>query len=38
MKVEQMIHHNAQTTTVLLSLLNQEEYKKVDGLESAKEI
>jgi hypothetical protein len=37
-EVEQIIHHNAQVTMVVLSSLNQEEYDKVNGLESAKDI
>jgi hypothetical protein len=35
---EQEIHHNAQSTMLLLSSLYKEEYNKVDGLESTKEI
>lgn len=37
-EVEQMIHCNTHASIVLRSSINQEEYDKVDGLESAKEI
>ena len=35
---EQLIHRNAQATSVLLSALSPEEFNKVDGLEEAKQI
>jgi hypothetical protein len=34
----QVRHFNSQTTTILLASLCREEYNKVQGLESAKEI
>jgi hypothetical protein len=34
----QIIHHNSQATKVLLASLCREEYNKVNGLQSAKEI
>jgi hypothetical protein len=37
-EVEEITHHNSQTTTVLLASLYREEYNKVNGLEKAKEI
>lgn len=37
-KVEQIIHHNAQASIVLLSSLKQEEYDKIDELVSTKKI
>jgi hypothetical protein len=37
-KVEQTIHHNTQAVVLLLSSFNQEEYDKVDGLKSTKQI
>jgi hypothetical protein len=36
--VQEMIHKNAQATTVLLASLCKEEYNKVSGLDNAKEI
>jgi hypothetical protein len=36
--VEELIHINAQATTVLLASLCREEYNKVNGLENSKEI
>jgi hypothetical protein len=38
LEAEQIIHHNSQATTILLAYLCREEYNKVNGLESAKEI
>jgi hypothetical protein len=37
-KVEQIQHFNSQATTILLASLSREEYNKVRGLKSAKEI
>lgn len=37
-EAEQLIHRNAQAAIVLLSYLCMEEYKNVNGLESAKDI
>jgi hypothetical protein len=37
-EVEQIQHFNSQATTILLASLSQEEYNKVQGLKSAKEI
>jgi hypothetical protein len=37
-EVEQIQHFNSQTTTILLASLSREEYNKVQGLKSAKEI
>jgi hypothetical protein len=37
-EVEQIQHFNSQATTILLASLNREEYNKVQGLKSAKEI
>jgi hypothetical protein len=37
-KVEQIQHINSQATTILLASLSREEYNKVQGLKSAKEI
>jgi hypothetical protein len=37
-EVEQIQHFNSQATTVLLASLSREEYNKVQGLKSAKEI
>jgi hypothetical protein len=37
-EVEQIRHFNSQATTILLASLSQEEYNKVQGLKSAKEI
>jgi hypothetical protein len=37
-KVAQIRHFNSQATTILLASLSQEEYNKVQGLKSAKEI
>jgi hypothetical protein len=37
-EVEELIHINAQSTTVLLASLHREEYTKVNNLENAKEI
>jgi hypothetical protein len=34
----QEIHHNAQATLVLLSLLEKDEFDRVNGLEKAKDI
>jgi hypothetical protein len=34
----QKIHHNAQATSVLLSLLEKDEFDRVNGLEKAKDI
>jgi hypothetical protein len=36
--VEELIHINAQATTVLLASLCREEYNKVNALENSKEI
>jgi hypothetical protein len=36
--VAQIEHFNSQATTILLTSLSQEEYNKVQGLKSAKEI
>jgi hypothetical protein len=36
--VAQIMHFNSQATTILLTSLSQEEYNKVQGLKSAKEI
>jgi hypothetical protein len=36
--MQQLFHHNAQAATILLSSLSREEFDKVDGLQSAKEI
>jgi hypothetical protein len=36
--IQEMIHRNAQATTMLLSSLCREEYNKVSGLDNAKEI
>jgi hypothetical protein len=33
-KVEQIVHHNSQATTILLASLCREEYDKVNDLES----
>jgi hypothetical protein len=37
-EVEQIQHFNSQATTILLVSLSREEYNKVQGLKSAKEI
>jgi hypothetical protein len=37
-EVAQIVHFNSQTTTILLTSLSREEYNKVQGLKSAKEI
>ena len=37
-EVAQIRHFNSQATTILLASLSQEEYNKVQGLKSAKEI
>jgi hypothetical protein len=37
-KVAQIWHFNSQATTILLASLSQDEYNKVQGLKSAKEI
>jgi hypothetical protein len=37
-KVAQIMHFNSQATTILLTSLSREEYNKVQGLKSAKEI
>jgi hypothetical protein len=37
-EVEQIQHFNSQATTILLASLSREEYNKVQGLKSAKEI
>jgi hypothetical protein len=37
-EVAQIRHFNSQATTILLASLSQEEYNKVQGLNSAKEI
>jgi hypothetical protein len=37
-EVAQIVHFNSQATTILLASLSQEEYNKVQGLKSAKEI
>jgi hypothetical protein len=37
-EVAQIWHFNSQATTILLTSLNREEYNKVQGLKSAKEI
>jgi hypothetical protein len=37
-EVEQIQHYNSQATTILLASLSREEYNKVQGLKSAKEI
>jgi hypothetical protein len=37
-KVTQIQHFNSQATTILLTSLSREEYNKVQGLKSAKEI
>jgi hypothetical protein len=37
-EVAQTLHFNSQATTILLTSLSQEEYNKVQGLKSAKEI
>jgi hypothetical protein len=37
-KVKQIQHFNSQATTILLASLSREEYNKVQGLKSAKEI
>jgi hypothetical protein len=37
-EVAQIQHFNSQATTILLASLSQEEYKKVQGLKSAKEM
>jgi hypothetical protein len=37
-EVEQIHHFNSQATTILLASLSREEYNKVQGLKSAKEI
>jgi hypothetical protein len=37
-KVDQIRHFNSQATTILLTSLSREEYNKVQGLKSAKEI
>jgi hypothetical protein len=37
-EVAQIQHFNSQATTILLASLSQEEYNKVQGLKSAKEI
>jgi hypothetical protein len=37
-EVEQIRHFNSQATTILLACLSREEYNKVQGLKSAKEI
>jgi hypothetical protein len=37
-EVDQIWHFNSQATTILLASLSQEEYNKVQGLKSAKEI
>jgi hypothetical protein len=37
-EVAQIMHFNSQATTILLTSLSQEEYNKVQGLKSAKEI
>ena len=34
----QIVHFNSQATTILLTSLSREEYNKVQGLKSAKEI
>jgi hypothetical protein len=36
--MQQLFHRNAQAATILLSSLSREEFDKVDGLQSAKEI
>jgi hypothetical protein len=36
--VAQIEHFNSQATTILLTSLSREEYNKVQGLKSAKEI
>jgi hypothetical protein len=36
--VAQIRHFNSQATTILLTSLSREEYNKVHGLETAKEI
>jgi hypothetical protein len=36
--VAQIVHFNSQATTILLTSLSREEYNKVEGLKSAKEI
>jgi hypothetical protein len=38
MFINEQIHKNAQATTVLLASLCREEYKKVSGLDNAKQI
>jgi hypothetical protein len=37
-EVDQIMHFNSQATTILLASLSREEYNKVQGLKSAKEI
>jgi hypothetical protein len=37
-EVAQIVHFNSQATTILLTSLSREEYNKVQGLKSAKEI
>jgi hypothetical protein len=37
-EVDQILHFNSQATTILLASLSREEYNKVQGLKSAKEI
>jgi hypothetical protein len=37
-EVEQIQHLNSQATTILLASLSREEYNKVQGLKSAKDI
>jgi hypothetical protein len=37
-EVAQIMHFNSQATTILLTSLSREEYNKVQGLKSAKEI
>jgi hypothetical protein len=37
-EVEEIVHYNSQATMVLLASLCREEYNKVNGLESAKDI
>jgi hypothetical protein len=37
-EVAQIVHFNSQATTILLASLSREEYNKVQGLKSAKEV